>query len=104
MAIEQQLRPVEPTIWRACAGTSVQIPTVGSRVYYFPQGHAEQSSALPYFSWQVHPFTICRVMAVGFFADHETDEVFVNMHLLPFSHLNDHAVAGLDEKVIRMFF
>ncbi|GAA0180816.1 hypothetical protein LIER_30158 [Lithospermum erythrorhizon] len=29
-------------VWRAAAGSSVRVPTVGDRVYYFPQGHFEQ--------------------------------------------------------------
>ena len=43
------LRRLDSKIWRACAGTSVQIPIVYSRVYYFPQGHVEQSSPPPTF-------------------------------------------------------
>ncbi|XWS15067.1 hypothetical protein CRYUN_Cryun35bG0062300 [Craigia yunnanensis] len=38
-----ELRHVDSRIWQACAGSSVQIPTVNSRVYYFPQGHVEQA-------------------------------------------------------------
>ncbi|KAA8538570.1 hypothetical protein F0562_028236 [Nyssa sinensis] len=45
-----ELPPVDPMIWKASAGSSVQIPTVDSRVYYFPQGHAEQSSSPPLLS------------------------------------------------------
>lgn len=29
-------------LWRACAGSSVYVPRVGERVFYFPQGHLEQ--------------------------------------------------------------
>ena len=29
-------------LWHACAGPLVSLPTVGSRVVYFPQGHSEQ--------------------------------------------------------------
>ncbi|KAK1403643.1 Auxin response factor [Heracleum sosnowskyi] len=87
MATNRQLLKVEPAIWRACAGTSVHIPAVNSRVYYFPQGHSEQSASTPSFSPLVfsRPYTLCRVLAVGFFANPETDEVFVKMHLLPVS-------------------
>ncbi|BFG31851.1 hypothetical protein CerSpe_181250 [Prunus speciosa] len=38
-------RPIDPKIWRTCAGNSVQIPILHSRVYYFPQGHLEQYSS-----------------------------------------------------------
>lgn len=29
-------------LWHACAGPLVSLPTVSSRVVYFPQGHSEQ--------------------------------------------------------------
>lgn len=29
-------------LWKACAGPLVDIPMVGERVFYFPQGHMEQ--------------------------------------------------------------
>ncbi|KAJ6867784.1 auxin response factor [Populus alba x Populus x berolinensis] len=45
-------------LWHACAGPLVSLPTVGSRVVYFPQGHSEQ-------------------------ADVETDEVYAQMTLQP---------------------
>jgi hypothetical protein len=31
-------------LWHACAGPLVCLPTVGTRVVYFPQGHSEQVS------------------------------------------------------------
>ena len=30
--------------WKACAGPLVDVPRVGQRVFYFPQGHMEQVS------------------------------------------------------------
>lgn len=33
-------------LWKACAGPLVDVPCVGERVYYFPQGHMEQVSLL----------------------------------------------------------
>lgn len=36
---------VDPVIWQAIAGSSVQIPPVNSYVYYFTQGHIENFSA-----------------------------------------------------------
>ncbi|GAY33380.1 hypothetical protein CUMW_007000 [Citrus unshiu] len=47
-------------LWHACAGPLVSLPTVGTRVVYFPQGHSEQ-------------------------ADVETDEVYAQMTLQPLS-------------------
>ncbi|XP_028757433.1 auxin response factor 17 [Neltuma alba] len=75
-------------IWRACAGTSVQIPTLNSRVYYFPQGHLEQacsapSSLSPFLLSK--PFIHCRVSWVEFLADPVTDEVFAKLVLHPLS-------------------
>ncbi|OIW16115.1 hypothetical protein TanjilG_18830 [Lupinus angustifolius] len=32
-------------LWHACAGPLVSLPTAGTRVVYFPQGHSEQVSA-----------------------------------------------------------
>ncbi|KAL7263342.1 hypothetical protein ACSBR1_001503 [Camellia fascicularis] len=85
MANTTELRQVEPTVWKACAGTSVQIPTVDSRVYYFPQGHAEQASSPPFLSPLVssQPLILCRVAAVLFLANSDTDEVFAKIRLLP---------------------
>jgi hypothetical protein len=34
-------------LWHACAGPLVCLPTVGTRVVYFPQGHSEQVSQTP---------------------------------------------------------
>jgi hypothetical protein len=34
-------------LWHACAGPLVCLPTVGTRVVYFPQGHSEQVSQSP---------------------------------------------------------
>ncbi|KAJ4849644.1 hypothetical protein Tsubulata_009638 [Turnera subulata] len=79
---------VDPRIWRACAGASVQIPTVNSRVYYFPQGHLEQSSpsSPPSFLSNLalsKPFVLCKISAVCFLADPVTDEVYAKLRLLP---------------------
>lgn len=35
-------RPINSELWHACAGPLVNLPQVGSLVYYFPQGHSEQ--------------------------------------------------------------
>ncbi|KAJ8423678.1 hypothetical protein Cgig2_023523 [Carnegiea gigantea] len=82
---QKQQRLVDPAIWRACAGTSVQIPAVQSRVYYFPQGHMEQASATVTLSPLVasKPLIPCRVLQVLFLADRDTDEVFAKIRLEP---------------------
>ncbi|GFY98749.1 auxin response factor 2 [Actinidia rufa] len=45
-------------LWHACAGPLVNVPRVGDKVFYFPQGHIEQAEA-------------------------QTDEVFAQITLLP---------------------
>ncbi len=32
-------------LWHACAGPLVSLPTSGTRVVYFPQGHSDQVAA-----------------------------------------------------------
>lgn len=79
-------RRLDSKIWRACAGNSVQIPSVHSRVYYFPQGHVEQSSSRPTFVSPLvlsRPAVLCRISAVDFLADPITDEVFAKLVLQP---------------------
>ncbi|XP_042506897.1 auxin response factor 17-like [Macadamia integrifolia] len=82
-AMANQLRSVDPSIWKACAGNSVEIPNVDSRVYYFPQGHAEQSKSPPEFSSLVYaqPYVHCRILSVRFLANSDTDEVFAMIRL-----------------------
>ncbi|KAF9607741.1 hypothetical protein IFM89_000088, partial [Coptis chinensis] len=36
------LNSEESVPWHACAGPLVSLPTVGTRVVYFPQGHSEK--------------------------------------------------------------
>lgn len=77
---------MDPRIWRACAGSSVQIPSVNSRVYYFPQGHVEQSC--PSITLSVtKPFIPCHVTHVDFLADPITDQVFAKVVLNPITAL-----------------
>lgn len=78
------LRSVDPRIWRACAGTAVQIPALHSRVYYFPQGHLEQaSSSLLSAPAVARSYVLCLVSDVQFLADRVTDEVYTKLHLVP---------------------
>ncbi|OIV97914.1 hypothetical protein TanjilG_12671 [Lupinus angustifolius] len=87
-----QPSPMDVKIWRACAGASVQIPVVNSRVYYFPQGHIDQASSIPEgLSRNVYsnPCILCRIVDVQFLADHNTDEVFVKLILHPINRNSD---------------
>lgn len=76
---------MEAGVWRACAGSLIHIPMVNSRVYYFPQGHTEQSSDPVTFSSRVtsRPCVPCRVRKISFHADPDTDEVFAKFSLQP---------------------
>jgi hypothetical protein len=78
-------RCLDPQLWHACAGGMVQMPPVHSKVYYFPQGHAEHAQGpvvdLP--AGRVPALVLCRVAAVRFMADPDTDEVFAKIRLAP---------------------
>ncbi|KAH0747403.1 hypothetical protein KY285_009060 [Solanum tuberosum] len=80
-------REVDPIVWRAIAGKSVQIPPVGSRVYYFPQGHAEHATFTSpgVLSPGIPAFILCRVLSVRFLAESDTDEAFAKIFLHPIS-------------------
>ncbi|XP_024541392.1 auxin response factor 10 [Selaginella moellendorffii] len=89
---------LDQQLWQACAGSMVQLPTVGSKIIYFPQGHAEQAASSPDFPRALGPAgTVpCRVLSVKFLADKETDEVFASLRLHPESGSdedNDRAAA-----------
>lgn len=78
-------KSLDPQLWHACAGGMVQMPPVNSRVFYFPQGHAEHAQANLNFSTslRIPPLILCRVASVKFLADPETDEVFTKIRLIP---------------------
>ncbi|OVA04374.1 AUX/IAA protein [Macleaya cordata] len=77
-------------LWRACAGPLVNIPHVGEKVFYFPQGHLEQVEA--YTNQETSPQMpvydlpskiLCRVIYVQLMAELDTDEVFAQVTLVP---------------------
>ncbi|KAJ6851301.1 auxin response factor 9-like isoform X1 [Iris pallida] len=77
-------------LWRACAGPLVEVPEVGERVYYFPQGHMEQleASTNQELSQQTSMFNLppkilCRVVNIQLRAEVETDEVYAQITLMP---------------------
>ncbi|KAF0890929.1 hypothetical protein E2562_005056 [Oryza meyeriana var. granulata] len=75
---------VDSQLWAACAGSMSSVPPVGAAVYYFPQGHAEQATvAVDLSAARVPPLVPCRVVAVRFMADAESDEVFAKIRLIP---------------------
>ncbi|KAM0827763.1 hypothetical protein ACQ4PT_067983 [Festuca glaucescens] len=71
-------------LWLACAGSMCTVPPVGAAVYYFPQGHAEQATgAVDLSAARVPPLIPCRIAAVRFMADAQSDEVFAKIRLVP---------------------
>jgi len=80
-----ELGGLDAQLWHACAGGMVQLPRVGSKVVYFPQGHGEQAASTPDFPRSLGPLgsVPCRVVSVNFLADAETDEVFSRICLQP---------------------
>lgn len=76
---------MDKQLWRAFAGKSVHIHTVGSHVYYFVQGHLEQATYTPSLSRSVlyNPATKCLVTGADFHADPITDEVCLKLNLHP---------------------
>ncbi|XP_055832091.1 auxin response factor 18-like [Solanum dulcamara] len=75
-------------LWHACAGSMVQIPPVNSKVFYFPQGHAEHTCTDVDFTLlpRIPAMILCRVDAVKFLADPETDEIYAKIRLIPGEH------------------
>ncbi|KAE8692485.1 Auxin response factor 10 [Hibiscus syriacus] len=83
--IKERQMCLDSQLWHACAGGMVQMPSVNSKVFYFPQGHAEHACGpvdlrnCP----RIPPYILCRVSAIKFMADPETDEVFAKISLTP---------------------
>ncbi|XP_071726530.1 auxin response factor 6-like [Rutidosis leptorrhynchoides] len=88
---EGEKRCLNSELWHACAGPLVSLPTIGSRVVYFPQGHSEQVAASTNKEVDAHtpnypslpPQLICQLHNVTMHADAETDEVYAQMTLQP---------------------
>ncbi|KAK4279675.1 hypothetical protein QN277_011415 [Acacia crassicarpa] len=77
---------LDSQLWHACAGAMVQMPPINSKVFYFPQGHAEHAhqGKLDFGgSTRIPSLIPCRVSGMKYMADPDTDEVFVKMRLTP---------------------
>ncbi|XP_042025114.1 auxin response factor 9-like isoform X2 [Salvia splendens] len=77
-------------LWRACAGPLVDVPQVGEKVYYFPQGHMEQLEAstnqelnqrIPLFN--LPSKILCSVFNINLLTEVDTDEVYAQITLMP---------------------
>ncbi|XP_023511968.1 auxin response factor 16-like [Cucurbita pepo subsp. pepo] len=106
-SVKEPMRNVEKCLdsqlWHACAGGMVQMPSVNSKVVYFPQGHAEHAQGNVDFGNARIPSLIpCRVSATKYMADLETDEIFAKISLLPlrnneFNLDDDYELLGHDD-------
>ncbi|GMH11264.1 hypothetical protein Nepgr_013105 [Nepenthes gracilis] len=76
---------LDPQLWHACAGGMVRMPPVNSGVFYFPQGHIEHAQAnVDFKTYPKLPAMIpCRISTIFYLADHETDEVYAKIKLMP---------------------
>ncbi|KAJ7520992.1 hypothetical protein O6H91_19G033300 [Diphasiastrum complanatum] len=89
--MEGEKRSLNSELWHACAGPLVSLPTIGSQVVYFPQGHSEQVTALTKKEADAHipnysnlpSQLICQLHNVTLHAEAETDEVYCQMILQP---------------------
>ncbi|XP_056859432.1 auxin response factor 16 [Raphanus sativus] len=75
---------LDPQLWHACAGGMVRMPPMNSKVFYFPQGHAENAyDRVDFKNLPLPPMVLCRVLAIKYMADPESDEVFAKLRLIP---------------------
>nr|KYP53086.1 Auxin response factor 18 [Cajanus cajan] len=71
-------RCLDSQLWHACAGAMVQMPPLNTKVFYFPQGHAEHARGkVDFGQTRIPPFIPCRLSAMKYMADPDTDEVGV---------------------------
>ncbi|KAL6494225.1 hypothetical protein OROGR_031025 [Orobanche gracilis] len=79
-------KSLDPQLWHACAGGMAQTPPPNSKVYYFPQGHAEHANRnTDFFNIfpRISPLIPCRVSSIKYLADTESDEVYAKIRLVP---------------------
>ncbi|KAI0497955.1 hypothetical protein KFK09_021196 [Dendrobium nobile] len=72
---------IDRAIWKPLAFSSPNIPSAGSDVYYFSEGHAEQcGSRLPKYLFPSFAFP-CHLAAVNLHSDPTTEQVFATFSL-----------------------
>ncbi|KAM5556016.1 auxin response factor 18-like [Rosa sericea] len=75
---------LDSQFWHACAGGMVQMPPINSKVFYFPQGHAEYAQGdVDFGNSRIPALILSRISAIRYMADPETDEVYAKMRLVP---------------------
>ncbi|KAL0391698.1 UNVERIFIED_CONTAM: Auxin response factor 17 [Sesamum radiatum] len=92
---------VDAAIWRAVVGSSVQVPSLNSYVYYFPEGHLEHtSSSASIYNYNFalpRPFIPCQVLSIRFLSDHPSDQAFVRILLQPLQPLGPRPMNNDDD-------
>ncbi|XP_071696971.1 auxin response factor 18-like [Rutidosis leptorrhynchoides] len=88
--LKESEKCLDSQLWHACAGSMIQLPLVNSKVFYFPQGHAEHTAGNVDFRGRnsqsrVPAWIPCRVAGIRFKADVDTDEVYAKIRLIPVS-------------------
>ncbi|KAK4482066.1 hypothetical protein RD792_011583 [Penstemon davidsonii] len=83
--MNQTEKSLDPQLWHACAGGMTQLPPENSKVFYFPQGHAEHSTKNVNFNGfsRIPPLIPCKVSYISYLADTDTDEVYAKIRLVP---------------------
>ncbi|KAK6152400.1 hypothetical protein DH2020_015035 [Rehmannia glutinosa] len=83
--MEETEKCVDSQFWHVCAGNTVQMPPVNSKVFYFPQGHFEQCSEnVDLGNSPSFPHCIpCKVSTIKLLAKPVTDEVSAKIRLVP---------------------
>ncbi|KAL2342625.1 hypothetical protein Fmac_003910 [Flemingia macrophylla] len=97
-------RSINPELWQACAGPLLNLPSPGTHVVYFPQGHSEQvavslnndvDAQVP--NYTNLPSKIpCLLHNVKLHADQDTDEVYAQMTLQPVTSFDTDALLRSD--------
>lgn len=96
---------LDSQFWHACAGGMVQMPPINSKVFYFPQGHAEYAHGnVDFGNSRIPALILSRISAIRYMADPETDEVYAKMRLVPVREsgfdIEDDGVVGNNNGVV----
>ncbi|KAK1429387.1 hypothetical protein QVD17_11596 [Tagetes erecta] len=98
---------LDAQLWHACAGSMIQMPPVNSKVYYFPQGHAEHAAGNVDFSHRnnngqsrIPAWIPCQVVGIKFMADINTDEVYAKIKLTPVTNSGEFSSFEDEETVV----
>ncbi|XP_047335363.1 auxin response factor 16-like [Impatiens glandulifera] len=81
--LEEEL---DPQLWTALAGNLAKTIRKDQKVYFFPQGYQEQADRIVDFEnipSSIESSIKCKVLGVKYLANHETDEVYLKINLLP---------------------